>query len=70
MTLTPRQQAEAIELLKHVERGLHSLNVPGADNNWQIGSLSFVIDDFLDTVDETEAVARAGDSDKPIVWPY
>jgi len=53
--MTPKQQAQAIEILQLVERGLDSLNVPGEKNNWQIGSLSFVIADFLDTVTETEA---------------
>jgi len=52
--MTPKQQARAIEILQIVERGLDSLNVTGADNNWQIGSLSFVIADFLTEV-ETEA---------------
>ena len=58
--MTPKQQAEAIQILRLVERGLDSLNVPGEKNNWQIGSLSFMIADFLDTVTETEAGARAG----------
>ena len=60
MTLTPKQQAQAIEILQIVERGLDSLNVTGEKNNWTIGSLSFMVDDFLDTVAETEAVAQAG----------
>ena len=54
MTMTPRQQAEAIQILRLVERWLYSLNVPGEKNNWTIGSLSFLIEDFLTEV-ETEA---------------
>jgi len=66
--MTPKQQAEAIHILQIVERGLDSLNVPGEKNNWKIGSLSFVIADFLDTVGETEAVAGKGGNGKTAVY--
>ena len=54
MTMTPKQQVQAIQILRLVERWLYSLNVPGEKNNWTIGSLSFLIEDFLTEV-ETEA---------------
>ena len=69
--MTPKQQAEAIHLLQIVERGLHSLNVPGEKSNWTIGSLLFMIEDFLDTVTETEAQSgEEADAVEMFDFPY
>ena len=71
MTMTPKQQARAIEILQIVERGLDSLNVPGEKNNWTIGGLSFLIFDFLDTVAETETQAgEEADAVEMFDFPY
>ena len=69
--MTPKQQARAIEILQIVERGLHSLNVPGEKSNWKIGSLLFMIEDFLDTVTETEAQSgEEADAVEMFDFPY
>ena len=64
MTMTRSQQVQAIEILKIVERGLDSLNVPGEKNNWAIGGLSFLIEDFLTEVETETQAGKAGKAGK------
>ena len=63
MTMTPKQQVGAIEILQEIKRELDSIGPACGEDNWTIPNLSNLIKYFLDTVAEEE-------DQTAIDWPY